>query len=205
MAKSVTRRGPGRAPAGTVDGRSALLRAARVVFAARGYAAATTREILAKSDTTSPTLHHHFGSKAGLYCAVREQVTAEILAEFEAATVGCGTGFTDRLDAIMDASVVINERDPAVSRIVFAAPIESGQNPELAHSAAGSGNMPSFIENLCRTSTGLAVDSSVATRAVMTLIYGLGRSAMTLDVDKYSEVVVALRVLVHGQLTQTAR
>lgn len=205
MVESSTRRGPGRAPAGTLDGRSALLRAARSVFASRGYAAATTRDILSEAGTTSPTLHHHFGSKAGLYRAVLEQVTAEILAEFEGALGGTTTNFIERVDAIMDASVAINNRDPAVSRIVFAAPIEARQNPELAHSAPSAGSMASFIAELCRTSTGLSAEPALATRAVMTIIHGLGRSAMTLDADRYAEVVEAARVLLHGQLAQPTR
>lgn len=197
MAQPSARRGPGRAPAGTLDGRAALLAAARKVFAERGFAAATTREILAGAGTTSPTLHHHFQSKAGLYLAVLHEVTGEIMTEFQAA-VGDKTAFLDRVDAIMDASVAINRRDPAMSPIVFAAPIEARQNPELASAGERPTHLVTFIEEMCRTSTGLGVDPDVAARGVMTVLYGLGRAAMSLDGDRYSEVVEATRAMVHG-------
>lgn len=200
MVDSSVRRRPGRAPAGTVDGRGSLLRAARAVFAERGYAAATTRDILSQAGTSSPTLHHHFGSKSGLYLAVLREVTEEILAEFERALQG-RTAFLDRLDAIMDASVAINVRDQAVSRIVFAAPIEARRHPELIANGARPASFAVFIEEMCRTSTGLTVEPAVATRAVMTIIYGFGRSAMTLGPDKYREVVEATRALIHGELS----
>lgn len=200
MVDSPVRRRPGRAPAGTVDGKGSLLRAARVVFAERGYAAATTREILSLAGTSSPTLHHHFGSKSGLYLAVLGEVTEEILSYFEQALEG-RTAFLDRFDAIMDASVEIAVHDQAVSRIVFAAPIEARRHPELIATGARTAHFGVFIEDMCRTSTGLAVEPAVAAKAVMTIIYGLGRSAMTLGPDKYREFVDAARVLVHGQLS----
>src|ERR1700752_404263 len=98
----MAKRGPGRAPAGTLDGRGSVSRAAREVFAERGYAAATTRDIIALAGITSPTLHHHFGSKAGLYLAVLDEVIEEILQSFEEAIAGRST-FLDRVDAILDA------------------------------------------------------------------------------------------------------
>jgi AcrR family transcriptional regulator len=178
-----------------------VLRAARSVFAERGYSAATTRDILFRSGTTSPTLHHHFGTKAGLYLAVLHEVTEQILASFEAAIEG-RSAFLDRLDAILDASVTINKQDPAVSRLIFAAPVEVRQNPELESGAARVGSLTEFVEQMCRTSTNLPVDPVTATQAVMTVIYGLGRSAITLDPDEYEDVVAAVRALAHGQLAK---
>lgn len=39
-------------------------------FAARGYAGASTRDIIAETGYTLPTLYYHFGSKAGIYRAL---------------------------------------------------------------------------------------------------------------------------------------
>jgi AcrR family transcriptional regulator len=195
-----TKRGPGRAPAGVLDGRASVLSAAREVFAERGYAAATTRDILARSGTTPPTLAHHFGSKAGLYLAVLHEVMEEIVQAFRDATAAHEM-FIDRVDAILDASVAVNRHDPAISRLVFAAPMEVRQHPDLAPGSERVGNLAAFIEDMCRTSQGLTVNPKVATQAVMTVLYGLGRSAMTLDQRQYESVVAAVRSLVHGEFS----
>lgn len=47
--------------------RQKLLQAALRQFAARGYAGASTRDIIAGTGFTLPTLYYHFGSKARLY------------------------------------------------------------------------------------------------------------------------------------------
>lgn len=47
-----------------------LLDSALRQFAARGYAGASTRDIVAGTGFTLPTLYYHFGSKAGIYRAL---------------------------------------------------------------------------------------------------------------------------------------
>lgn len=47
-----------------------LLASALRLFAARGYAGASTRDIVAGTGFTLPTLYYHFGSKAGIYRAL---------------------------------------------------------------------------------------------------------------------------------------
>ncbi|WP_148046160.1 TetR/AcrR family transcriptional regulator [Nocardioides marmoriginsengisoli] len=194
---TVAKRGPGRAPAGTMDGRAAVLRAAREVFAERGYGSATTREVLARAGTTSPTLHHHFGSKAGLYLAVLHDVVEEILVELTDAVSG-HSSFLDRVDSMLDASVRLNEQDSTTSRLVFSAPVEVRQNPELASGSDRVGRLVDFVEDMCRESEDLALEPAEATRAIMTILYGLGRSAITLDQRQYEQVVAAMRAVIHG-------
>ncbi|MGC8763626.1 MAG: TetR/AcrR family transcriptional regulator [Acidobacteriota bacterium] len=69
----------GRAPA-PADARVRLLRAALEVFQAKGYAAATVREIVEAAGVTKPVLYYHFRSKEGIYLALMEPG----MAEFEA-------------------------------------------------------------------------------------------------------------------------
>jgi AcrR family transcriptional regulator len=47
--------------------RSRLLTAGRQIFAERGYAGASTREVAERADVTEVLLFRHFGSKAGLF------------------------------------------------------------------------------------------------------------------------------------------
>jgi AcrR family transcriptional regulator len=57
--------------------REALLRAARALFAERGYAAVGTEEIVRAAGVTRGALYHQFRDKEQLFEAVFEQVEAE--------------------------------------------------------------------------------------------------------------------------------
>jgi len=61
-------RKPGRDP--DVGGRKRLLEASLGLFAAKGYAATTVRDILRVAGVTAPVLYYHFGSKEGLFVAL---------------------------------------------------------------------------------------------------------------------------------------
>src|SRR6266568_3167318 len=52
--------------------RQALLDAAKVVFADRGYADAGIAEIVERSGISVGSLYHHYGGKAGLFLALWE-------------------------------------------------------------------------------------------------------------------------------------
>jgi TetR/AcrR family transcriptional regulator len=54
--------------------RTAVLREAVRLFAERGYAGATVRDISEASGVTTPVIYYHFGSKEGLYAAVKRHM-----------------------------------------------------------------------------------------------------------------------------------
>jgi AcrR family transcriptional regulator len=54
--------------------RRAILDAAISVFAEKGFSGANVDEIVARVQTTKPSLYYHFGSKEGLFAAVLEDV-----------------------------------------------------------------------------------------------------------------------------------
>jgi AcrR family transcriptional regulator len=58
--------------------RRALVDAARAVFAARGYADASTDEIVRRASVTRGALYHHFADKQDLFRAVVEAIEGEI-------------------------------------------------------------------------------------------------------------------------------
>src|SRR5215469_12097649 len=60
------------------DTRAALVRAARQLFAAKGYAGTGTEEIVARARVTRGALYHHFRDKRGLFQAVMEGVASEL-------------------------------------------------------------------------------------------------------------------------------
>jgi AcrR family transcriptional regulator len=62
--------------------RGAVLRAARELFADRGYADVGTEEIVRRAGVTRGALYHHFEGKADLFRAVFEQMEQELAARF---------------------------------------------------------------------------------------------------------------------------
>jgi AcrR family transcriptional regulator len=72
----------------TAATRTALIAAARPLFAERGYADVGAEEIVRAAGVTRGALYHHFGGKEGLFEAVYREVEAEI-------TRRIGAGVTD--------------------------------------------------------------------------------------------------------------
>jgi AcrR family transcriptional regulator len=62
--------------------RGALIEAGRRLFAARGYEAVRTEEIVAEAGVTRGALYHYFDGKRGLFKAVFESVEEELVANF---------------------------------------------------------------------------------------------------------------------------
>ena len=62
-----------------------LVEGALAAFGARGFAAVGVTELAAGAEVTIGSLYHHFGSKAGLYTAVREDVERRVLDRMEGA------------------------------------------------------------------------------------------------------------------------
>src|SRR5437016_2873742 len=60
------------------DGRERILSAAIRAFAEVGYAGATTAGIARDAGVTQPLVHHHFGSKDGLWRAAVDAVFSNI-------------------------------------------------------------------------------------------------------------------------------
>jgi AcrR family transcriptional regulator len=68
-----------RAAAVAVEGKvkEKLHAAAAEVFARKGYASATVREIVEKAGVTKPVLYYHFGNKEGVYKAILDAALGE--------------------------------------------------------------------------------------------------------------------------------
>jgi TetR/AcrR family transcriptional regulator len=62
-----------RDPEGT---RAAILEVATRIFASRGFVGASMRDISDASGISKPLIYHHFGSKEGLYAAVKQNLAA---------------------------------------------------------------------------------------------------------------------------------
>jgi len=68
---------------------TAILGAARELYAARGFAAVPVEEVAAACGVTRGAVYHHFGSRVGLFAAVHADVMASVAADVERAADGC--------------------------------------------------------------------------------------------------------------------
>jgi AcrR family transcriptional regulator len=97
--------------------RSALIAAGRELFAARGYAAVGTEEIVRRAGVTRGALYHHFEGKRDLFRACYEQIEAELAQRLgEAAAPEAGALATLRAgkELFLDATL-----DPEIQRIAL--------------------------------------------------------------------------------------
>ncbi|TDE43081.1 TetR/AcrR family transcriptional regulator [Nonomuraea mesophila] len=87
--------------------RDTLLRAAREVFLAKGYAEATVADIVEASGISVGSLYHHFGGKPGLFLALWEQFMRgqeERTAKAAKAAEGTGERFLAGARAYLEGS-----------------------------------------------------------------------------------------------------
>jgi AcrR family transcriptional regulator len=68
--------------------RSALIGAARRLFAEKGFAGAGREEIVERAGVTRGAMYHHFASKEALFQAVYEEIEDEVLGRIAEAAMG---------------------------------------------------------------------------------------------------------------------
>ena len=97
--------------------REALIRAARPLFAKRGYADVGTEEIVRAAGLTRGALYHHFGGKEELLAAVYEQIEDELAQRIASEALGAA----DPIEAMQAGMEMFLEAclEPEVQRIVL--------------------------------------------------------------------------------------
>ena len=109
---------PGRTPRGRDEVRAALLDAAADLFAARGPAAVSVRDVAARAGVNHGLVHRHFGSKEALVTATLEQLAAATAAPAQGAASAdelgqiVGRAADDRFWRVLAWSL-LEGRDPA--------------------------------------------------------------------------------------------
>ena len=102
--------------------RRGLLDAGRALFALRGYADVGVGEISSRAGATSGSVYHHFGSKAGLFRAVYDELVASTSERIAAARRGSPSP-----SLIADCELYLDAcADPAFFRITADAPAVIG-------------------------------------------------------------------------------
>ena len=78
-ATAESRERSGRREQNKAENRTALLKAARAVFAEMGYGAASVRNIVRRTDLASGTFYNYFKDKDEIFEAVVGELTGELL------------------------------------------------------------------------------------------------------------------------------
>ena len=95
--------------------RTALVTAARELFAAKGFAGAGREEIVERAGVTRGAMYHHFASKEDLFLAAFEAVETDVMHHVATAALASDDPLEQlRLGALAYLEVAA---DPAVSRI----------------------------------------------------------------------------------------
>ena len=99
--------------------RAKLVRAARELFAKRGYADVGTEEIVRRARVTRGALYHHFEDKRDLFRAVHEQIEGEVTDRIGAALGDAGS--EDPVEALRTAARTFLDActEPEIARITL--------------------------------------------------------------------------------------
>ena len=129
---SPARQKPAGRPRGADSERShdALLAAARLHFARRGFGPANVREIAEAAGYTTSTLYHYFGDKQGLYVEVYRDAERRVAAAYRAAVDRDGTRQA-RLLALLEAAIELHRVDESVPLFLAAVPLDIRRHPAL--------------------------------------------------------------------------
>lgn len=132
-------------------GRTDILRVAAKEFAAKGFHGATTAGIARAAGVTQPLVHHHFGSKLGLWASVLDDLFGELRALQEGTFRDLqGVELEAWLRVFLRQFVLFSARRPELARImvVEGAPTK-GLDPSIeAHIRPQMQQLKSFVQQL---------------------------------------------------------
>jgi AcrR family transcriptional regulator len=112
------------APRGEEAVRAALIESASLLFADRGPARVSVREVAADAGVNHGLVHHYFGSKDGLLRAVLDDLAAHVADEVSAwdgNDGGFATGESTSRHARISAYLLLDAQDPAAVQTEFPA------------------------------------------------------------------------------------
>jgi AcrR family transcriptional regulator len=113
--------------------RTAMMQAAVRVFAAKGYHAATVRDIVSEADVAVGTFYFYFPDKETLFTHLFEETAAFLLQAIDQALISRST-FAAQLEAAVQAYVNVAFYEPAVVQLLLVGGI--GAAPSLSERRA---------------------------------------------------------------------
>jgi AcrR family transcriptional regulator len=185
----------------TAATRGALVRAARELFAERGYAAVGTTEIARRAGVTRGALYHQFEDKAALFAAVAEAVEAALTERLGALVAEAGaTDPAGALQAAVGAWLEACEEPEVRQVLLLDAPVVLGWEGlrEIAQ-RYGLG----LTEALLQAAVDAGQLRPVPVRALALVLLGALQEAalvVTADPEAKADVAAVLERLLDGLL-----
>ena len=130
-----------------MDSRSALVRAALLLFASRGYEGVGVQEIASAIGVTKPTLYHFFGSKQGLLEALFCEYAAELDREIAEAALYEGD-LHRTLERVAATYIGFATREPEGYGIELALYFAPRQSPARAIAARHYAHRQTLLEGV---------------------------------------------------------
>jgi AcrR family transcriptional regulator len=96
----------------------AILDAASILFADRGFDAVTMEAIAARSDTAIGSLYQFFPSKRSVFEAIAERSLERTRATFDALAGATDLPWEQLLDAMIDGFALLHAADPAFRAVI---------------------------------------------------------------------------------------
>ena len=108
-----------------------ILPAARKLFAEFGYTKTTFKEVGKAVGVTHAALYAYYPSKAALYQATCDHTQGLLLSDYAAAIQGKLT-LREQLREILLVGAAAHNKDPSITGLLGAIPLEISRHPELA-------------------------------------------------------------------------
>ncbi len=191
-----TPRGRGR-PANSSSGDTIadLLRAARRLFAAKGYAGTSNREIAAAAGLAHTAIYNHFGSKAQLFTAVFVDVQDLLVVELDR-SVAAAPDEPALPRALFDATEALRAADPSYVEFLASMYIEVRRDTELQQIFADGASTFPVVERLAALSGATDDDAPAGDEQLwfwIAFALGLAQLSALADADTFTATLDAFR------------
>lgn len=181
----------------------AIVDSARRLFAERGYAGVTNKDLAAAAGVTPGALYHYMESKLDLYVAVHRDIQRNVYRRFVEAVEGSAT-FIGQLEAVLEAAHELNEEDPSIAIFVGTVRVDMRRFPEIEHrlaaSAAGRDEFfTSIVDAGVVTGEVCAEHRDMVAEFLRVMLVGL-TEGVTKSTDEHRLAIDSIRALVRGEL-----
>jgi len=168
----------GRLPA--VERRAAILGSAASLFATRGFAGVTTRELAAAAGVSEATLYKHFPDKEAMYGAILERHLEEMERAFPIAGLAASDAPPERFFTDIGGTILRRmEADPTLLRLMFYSALEGhplARDVERARARRLRDAIAAYLRRRAKAGEIRPIDANVAARSFVWLIVGFGLS-----------------------------
>lgn len=199
----------------TVDARTSILDCASRLFAEGGFAGTSMRALAKAAQTSQALIHHHFGTKRGLYQAVRQSLVDRLSAAdiVDVPVDPAETEATEHIASSMARYAAFLQQNPEYLKLVSWARLEGDDEPwadphqilepleQAMHALQQSGGLRADLDvGLHLALVGGIVEHWVANAAVLTRTF-----APDLDVEAATRRFFAqtASVIAHGALPRS--